>query len=431
LAFGGGETWDFVVETKLLSYVATTLVLLTLTGIFILLTAVPAAWLVTTYAFPGRAIFEWALVLPLAAPGYVIAYSYADFFGVVGPLQSFIRDASGLSARDYWFPDIRSLPGCAFVLGAALFPYVYLTARAAFTTQSVCTLEAARSLGASPGRVFRRVALPGARPAIAAGLSLALMEAAADYGAADFLGVQTLTVGLVRTWTSFGDAAAAARMSILLVVIGLGFQWLERQNRGEAGIQASSARWRRQVRAPMAPLQAAGATAFCGLIVAWGFGIPVGRLLWIAAEQKQAIAPVGEALRNSILLAGMGAAVGFGLAVVVALGARMKRPAAAVARASASSGYAVPGAVLAVGGLIVLTLTPLTLTGFTAIALLIWIYASRFAAAGAEPMQAALQRAPVSLGHAARSLGAGPLRRAWEVDRPIAMSGAAAGLRAA
>ena len=169
------------------------------------------------------------------------------------------------------------------------------------------------------------------------------------------------------------------------------------------------------------------ASLLCFTLLALGFFIPVVRLAWIAIEHKEEIAPLGGALRNSVLLAGMGAGFAFMLAVVIALGVRQGGRAARLGRIAASAGYAVPGAVLAVGGLMALNVLPLSLTGATAVCLLVWIYASRFTAAGAGPMEAALMRAPASLGHAARSLGAGPLRQAWAVDRPIAMSGAAVG----
>ena len=171
---GGGDVWTHITKTFFWTYTVNTLAIMVLMTILMLVSAVPTAWLVTMYDFPGRALFSWLLILPLAVPGYVLAFSYADFLGVVGPFQSGIRELTGLSARDYWFPDIRSLPGCAFVLSAALYPYVYLSARAAFQTQSLGALEAARSLGANAQTRFWKVALPGARPAIAAGLALAL-----------------------------------------------------------------------------------------------------------------------------------------------------------------------------------------------------------------------------------------------------------------
>ena len=424
---GGGEAWQLILETRLSVYFSSTLIVLFLCAVLMLLMAIPAAWLVTMYDFPGRRVFDWVLILPLAAPGYVIAYAYGDLLGVFGPVQSLLRDLTGWSARDYWFPNIYSPFGCAFVLAVCLYPYVYLTARSAFLTQSVCTLEAARSLGANSRRVFLDVALPGARPAIAAGLGLALMEAAADYGAADFLGVNTLTVGLVRAWSSFYDAAAAARFSIFLIFLALILRWVEQWGRGNAGVQASSIRWRTQSRTPLSKGASIAACLFCGLLLTLGFGLPVARLIWMALDHQDRIAALWSPVLNSVLLAALGAAFAFLVAVLIAFSLREGGVGARLARLMAAAGYAMPGAVLAAGGLIIIQIGSLSLTGAIAFALLIWAYASRFSSAGAEPITAALKRAPHSLGYAAASLGAGPVRRAWLVDRPIALSGAAVG----
>lgn len=426
LAEGGGAAWIHIRDTLLLRYLAGTLAVLALTGALCLMMAVPAAWLVTMFRFPGRGLFEWLLVLPLAAPGYVLAYAWSDLAGVGGPLQSALREATGWSARDYWFPDISSLPGLCFVLACTLYPYVYLTARAAFISQSVCTLEAARSLGAGPGRTFWSVALPAARPAIAAGLALALMEAAADYGAAEFLGVPTLTYGIVRAWKSFGEPAAAARLALVLLALIVTFVIVERRARGGAGSQQSSIRWRPIARAGLARPAALGAAALCTGLFLLAFALPVGRLIWRSVEAGGHSTQVWDALVNSILLAGAGAALAFFLALIIALSIRRKGPVATFARIAASSGYAIPGAVLALGALAVITLLPAGLSGFTAIAALAWVYAVRFTAAGSEPMAAALARAPASIGQAAQSLGASPFRRTVFVDLPLAMSGAAA-----
>lgn len=426
LAEGGGAAWDHIRDTLLLRYLAGTLAVLSLTATLCLLMAVPAAWLVTMFRFPGRGVFEWLLVLPLAAPGYVLAYAWSDLAGVGGPLQSALRDATGWSARDYWFPDISSLPGLSFVLACTLYPYVYLTARAAFISQSVCTLEAARSLGAGPGRTFWSVALPAARPAIAAGLALALMEAAADYGAAEFLGVPTLTYGIVRAWKSFGEPAAAARLALVLLVLILTFVMVERRLRGRAGSQQSSIRWRRIPRAVLSGPAALGAAALCTSLFTLAFALPVGRLVWRSLEAGARSTRVWDALGNSVLLASAGAALAFILALIIALSIRARGPLATFARIAASSGYAIPGAVLALGALAIISSLPVTLSGITALAALAWVYAVRFTAAGTEPMAAALARAPVSIGQAAQSLGASPLRRTFAVDLPVAMSGAAA-----
>lgn len=424
---GGGETWDHIASTDLWQFTATTLGMLLLTGLLILAAAIPAAWLVTMHTFPGRAVFEWLLILPLAAPGYVIAIAYADLLGVAGPLQGALRDATGLGARDYWFPDINSLPGLCFVLAGALFPYVFLTARAAFTSTSLCAIDAARTLGAPPLATIWRVALPSARPAIVAGLALALMEAAADYGAADFLGVRTLTVGLFRAWSSFGDAGAAARMALILLVLAIGLQWLERRHRGGAGSQATSKRWQAISRPPLRPFHGWLAFAFCGALFAWGFGVPIARMVWIALETgDRGTASLWGPLRTSLTLAGFGAALCFALGLIIALGLRRRGPLAELARGIMAGGYAVPGAVLALGGIVALASLGINLAGPVAVLVLVWIYACRFTAAGAEPIQAALARAPASMDDAARSLGASPLVRLWRVDLPIAMSGAMA-----
>ncbi|KCZ52472.1 hypothetical protein HY29_04100 [Hyphomonas beringensis] len=427
LVFGGGDVWVHIRDTLLTGYTLGTLGTLALTAIMTLAIAVPAAWLVTMYRFPGRGLFEWLLILPLAAPGYVLAYAYADLMGLMGPFQMAIREATGLSARDYWFPDMRSLPGLAFVLTCALYPYVYLTARSAFVSQSVCALEAARSLGASSARRFWQVALPAARPAIAAGLALTLMEAAADYGAAEFLGVPTLTFGIVRAWQSFGDPSAASRLALILVVIVIALILTERHTRGRAGSQQSSTRWRTVSRTKLPIGAGLVASAFCGIVFLVAFFMPVSRLIWLSLESHDQIAPIGQALINTLILAGSGAALAFVLALTIALSARQSGLVAGFARIMASSGYAIPGAVLALGALLVMGQLGITLTGAWAIVALAWVYASRFTTSGAEPMVAALGRAPASMGYAAESLGASPLRRAVSVDLPVALSGAMAG----
>lgn len=426
LIAGGGETWTHIANTFLWSSIGATLALITLTGLFISMTAIPAAWLVTMYRFPGRDIFGWLLILPLAAPGYVLAFSYSDLLGVAGPIQSFIREASGLSARDYWFPNIRSLTGCAFVMAAALYPYVYLTARAAFSMQSASTLEAAQLLGVDRRARFWRVAMPAARPAIAAGLALALMETAADYGAADFLGVRTLTVSVYRAWASFGDAAAGARLALILVTLTLFLQWLERWQRGAAGFQASATRWRAAPPHQLTGLRALSAGLTCAFIFSWGFGLPVYHLIAIAIDARAETPPIGEALWNSIRLAGLAAALAFLLSLIIALGVHHRQKLARLASLVATSGYAMPGAVLALGALFTIARLPIAQSGSAALILLILVYISRFAAAGIQPMQAALQAAPASYSAAARSLGASPARRILQLDLPIIAPGAAA-----
>ena len=423
---GGGEAWTHIVSTQLIGYTATTLGVLALTMLLILFFAVPSAWFVSLYDFPGRRFFEWALILPLAAPGYVLAYAWADIMDVAGPVQSLIRDMTGLSARDYWFPGLYSIPGLSFVMACALFPYAYLTARAAFSNLSLCTMEAARSLGASPSRIFFDVVLPSARPAIFAGLALALMETAADYGAASYLGVQTLSVGIFRAWHSFSEPAVAARLAFLLIIIAFGLQLIERKARGRGGIQQTATRWRtprRQVLGRRAGLVVA---AGCMTLLLVAFVFPVTRLVWVSLEAGIGQKSVWRPFFNSLTLALAGSALAFVFAVTVVLGARQNRFSQIAGRLAAGAGYAAPGIVLALGALFILSWTGLSVAGPAALVFLVWIYASRFTAAGAEPLSAAFSRAPASLGNAARSLGANRFQRLVRVDLPVAMSGAAA-----
>lgn len=426
LLAGGGETWTHIIQNFFWTYFSQTLLLIFLTGALMLVTAVPAAWLVTMYVFPGRRIFGWALILPLAAPGYVLAISYADFLGVVGPAQTWLREVTGFTARDYWFPDIRSLPGCAFVLAGALYPYVYLTSRAAFMTQSVTALEAARALGVSAGKRFWRVALPSARPAIAAGCALGLMEAAADYGAADFLGVQSLTVGVFRAWASYGDAAAGARLALILVSLTLFLQWFERRQRGAAGYAKSPSGWRKLTPEPLTGFSALWASLFCLAVLSWGFLLPIGHMIAVALDAREQTPPIGDALWNSVRLATIGALGAFVVALAIGFAAHRARPIGKIARAITTGGYAIPGAVLAVGALYALQWFNMALTGSAALILLVCVYISRFTAAGAQPMEAALGRAPAGLSHAARSLGATRLARIRHVDLPVLAPAAAA-----
>lgn len=423
---GGTSTWDHIVQNRLLPYTHTTLFVLFLTGAIILLIAVPSAWFVSAFEFPGRKIFEWGLILPLAMPGYVMAYAWANFAGTTGPLQTSLRDATGWGARDYWFPDIYSAPGLAFILGTTLFPYVYITARAAFTTQSLATLEIARSLGASGTSLFMRVAFPAARPAIIGGLALALMEAAADYGAADFLGIQTLGVGIVRAWSSFGEPATAARLALTLITIAFLFLICARILQGKQSTQQTTARWLTPTRSKLSSLNAAAATVFCTVIVAVAFFIPVGRLVWLFIETGPGRASIWPPLQSSVVLGLAGAAAAFSCGLTYVLATRHSAILRTFSRLASSAGYAAPGVVLGLGALLMLNASGFALTGTIALVLLIWVYASRFTSAGLEPLQSALGRAPRTLDFATKSLGTTGFRRLLRVDLPILAPGALA-----
>ena len=192
------------------------------------------------YRFPGQRMLNWALVLPLAMPAYVLAYAYTDFLQVTGPVQTMLRDLTGWGWRDYWFPNIRSLGGAIFVLTAALYPYVYVLARAAFAEQSICALEVSRTLGCTPFATFRRVGMPLARPAIAAGLAFVMMETLADFGAVAYFELRTFTTGIYRAWFALGNPAASAQLALVLLVLVLGVILLERGARGGSRFAATT-----------------------------------------------------------------------------------------------------------------------------------------------------------------------------------------------
>lgn len=426
---GDGATWDHLLENRLIPYTGTTVSVLILSAIIMLGLAVPAAWLISLYDFPGRKIFDWALILPLAMPGYVMAYAWADLMGVAGPLQSNFRELTGLSARDYWFPNLFSAPGLAFVLASTLFPYVYITARAAFSMQSLTTLEAARSLGARPLDLFWRVGLPVALPTILGGLCLALMEAAADYGAADFLGVQTLGVGIIRAWTSFGEPNTAARLALMLILIAGTFLIVARLFQGRRGTQQTSLRWLTPRRTSLSPIVGWSVAMMCSSILLICFFAPVLRLIWLAFENQAQAAELAPLLRSTLILGLMGAGAAFLAALVFSLASKKNETLRLGARLIAAAGYAAPGAVLGLGALFILRETGQALSGTIAIGFLVWIYVSRFTSAGVEPIQATLARLPKNIDHAAHSLGATGFRQFWRVDLPLIAPGAlAAGL---
>lgn len=372
------------------------------------------AWLVSLCAFPGRGAFEWLLVIPLAAPSYVLAYAYTSLTWAGGPIPV----------------PVRGLWGASFIYAIGLYPYVYLAARAAFASQSACALEAARTLGAPPGALFLRVAAPLARPGLVAGGALAMMEIAADYGAAHHFGLTTLSTAIFRAWYAHQSAHGAVQIAAVLLLAAIVFLAIERRARGRASFAGGSSRWRPLPRYQLSPIAGAGAAAFCTALVILGAVLPLAwlaRLAWLHGD----VADVARPFVNTLLLAGVGALVTLALAAVIAVSARRGGVLGKLSLFAAGMGYAAPGAVLALGAFSLFAL----LRGWgllagvsVALALptLIWAYAARFAAAGAQPIDAGLARLPKGLDASARILGAGPARRLWRVDLPIAAPSLAA-----
>lgn len=433
---GTSATWSHLAQTVLPEYILNSLLLCLGVGTGVALLGVTTAWLTAMHEFPGRRYFEWALVLPLAMPAYVMAYVYTDFLQFVGPVQTTLRETFGWNHGDYWFPDIRSLPGAILMFVCVLYPYVYLLARAAFLERASGMLEAARTLGMGPWQGFVSVSLPLARPAIAAGIALALMETLADYGTVAYFAVSTFTTGIYRAWFSLGDRVAAAQLAAMLLSFVLFLLMVERVSRGRARYHNTTGRNR-----PMPGAKLGGATALlavlaCATPLLLGFVLPAALLLRMALTEGDA--QFGERFlmlsRNSFVLAGITASIGVFLALLMAYGARLSKSAFARGlNRLVGLGYAVPGAVIAVGVLIPVTRLDnwlagqwehwfgtnpgLLLTG--GIAALIYAYLVRFLAVALHTVESSLAKITPNMDDAARCLGLGQGETLRRVHAPM------------
>ncbi|MGQ0654450.1 MAG: ABC transporter permease [Betaproteobacteria bacterium] len=434
--FGGAsDAWRHIAATSLARYIGNTLVLLAGVAWGVISMGVVSAWLVTAYRFPGRNVLEWALMLPLAMPAYVMAYAYTDWLQFTGPVQGALRAATGWQAREYWFPEIRSLGGAAAVLSFALYPYVYLIARTAFRDLPRSAIEAGRLAGLGAWGAFFRVAVPLARPAIAAGASLALMETLADFGTVSYFALEVFTTGIFKAWFSMGDGVAAAQLSACLLGFVVVLLALERANRGRAAYAAvapqSSPRPHR-----LHGVRAAIAFAACAAPVFFGFALPALLLAWLAWGERAAYlgARMLTLITNSFGIAGVTALAGIALGLAMAYAARLARsPLVGLANRAVSLGYAVPGAVIAVGVLVPLgrldnalagwiesltgTKSGLILTG-TAVAL-VYAYLVRLLAVSLQTIEAGLAKITPSMEYAARSLGATAAATLFRVHIPL------------
>ncbi len=426
-----GAVWGHLVETVLPGYILNTVGLAVGVSLGTLILGVGTAWLVVMCRFPGKRVFEWALLLPLAVPTYVIAYAYTDFLQFTGPVQSLLRETFGWAAGDYWFPEVRSLGGAITLMSLVLYPYVYLLSRAAFVEQSVCALEVGRSLGRGPWRLFAGVAVPLARPAIVGGVALVLMEALNDFGAVQFFGVDTFTTGIYRTWFGLGESAAAAQLAACLLTFVIALLALERYSRRKARFHHASTTYRELPQYRLSPVRAGLAFLCCLLPIAVGFLVPALVLLKMHVDVGDALLGTrfADYAINSLTLATVTAVIAVALAVLVGYGMRL-RPGRVTAMAArlASVGYAVPGSVIAVGLLIPLgwmdqqinlwareqfdILPGLILTG-TMVAL-VYAYVVRFLAVSFNAVEASLGRITPNMDAASRTLGhtaAGTLAR--------------------
>ena len=397
-------------------------------------------WIAASCEFPGRRIAEWVLLLPLAMPAYIVAYAYTDALQFSGPMQSALREAFGWRRGDYWFPEIRSLGGGVFVFSVVLYPYVYLLARTAFLARTAAMIDAARSLGLTPWQTWWQVNVPLARPAIAAGALLALMETLADYGASVYFGLQTFTAAIYRAWFSLGDRMAASQLAAVLLVTVLAILAFERRARGRAQFYTPTASQRPAPRTPLHGWQTVGAIATCAVPVLLGFVIPVILLLrllvpaWNSVDWPRYL----QWMFNTVAIAVGGAVVVLLTVLGLAYAARAAERGlpAHLVRASVrlmSLGYALPGAVIAVGILVPLAnfdnaldgvmrswigvSTGLLLTG--SVAALLYGYLVRYFAVAYQSVEAGLARITPTMDASARSLGASTLDTFRRVHLPI------------
>lgn len=435
-ATGGTDTVQILAQSVLGRYASTTFALVVLVSVGTFAIGVGAAWLVTMTRFPGVRLFEVCLVLPLAFPAYVLAYAYTHVLDHPGIVQSTLRDVTGWGPRDYWFPEIRSLGGAAAMLILVLYPYVYLLARAAFLQQSATTFLAARALGASAWKAFIRVSLPLARPAIAGGVLLAIMETIADFGTVAYFGVQTFATGIYTSWFSLADRAGAAQLALCLLSFALLIAMLERAQRGPAQYHDSSRRQQPMDAVHLNARQSALAIVLCGVPVLFGAVLPVIILASMAVGSEQNLLSPRYLgfIQNSLTLASIAAAVTVVAAIVIGFHQRLApgrraHTAAYVARL----GYAVPGGVIAVGLLVPFAAfdnaldsfmrqtfdisTGLLLTG--SIWLLVAAYMVRFLAAALGAYEGGQAMVPATMDAAARSLGQTPSGTLRRVHLPL------------
>ena len=441
-----GETsvWNHLWATVLPDYLSGSLQLMAGVTLLTLLFGVGSAWLVTQYNFVGVGFFNWALLLPLAMPSYITAYSYTGLLGVAGPVQGTIRDSLGLSFGEYWFPEIRSIGGAIFVMSFVLYPYVYMLARASFLSQSDDLRNVARTLGYSRIKAFLTVTLPISRPAIVAGVSLALMETLADYGAVSYFGVSTFTTGIFRTWYGLDSVTTAAQLALALLMFIIILITIEKHSRRR--VKYHTRRSNHSPRSDKLSLQKSfKLILLCSVPLLFGFVIPVWQLLvWAIQTHQQLMEPAfWSLLENTVTLAVITSLLALILALSVAYSHRIVGNAITrISKRIASLGYAVPGVVIAVGILIPLASldniidawfrsnfelsTGLLISGTSAA--LIIAYLVRFLAISINAVDSGLQGINPSMDQAARSLGSKPISTLRKVHIPIIKGSLLSGL---
>jgi len=435
-ALGSTETLSHLADTVLWRYTTTTISLMVFVAIGTAVIGTGTAWLVTMCRFPGVRLFEVCLALPFAFPAYVMGYAYTDFLDHPGAVQTALRAVTGWGPRDYWFPEIRSVGGAALMLTLVLYPYVYLLARAAFLQESATANFAARVMGRGPWGAFWQISLPMARPAIAGGVLLAVMETIADFGTVSYFGVQTFATGIYTSWFSLADRGGAAQLALCLLGFALLLAVLEQVQRGAARTHGAGKRFERARPAVLTGWRRWGAVAFCGFPVMFGFVLPLVVLfeMGLGSEQDLFSDRYLGFIRNSITVAAVAAVVTVGAAVLIASYRRLSpgRVASGCAHI-ARIGYAVPGGVIAVGLLVPFAgldnwidaraeawfgvSTGLLFTG--TITVLVMAYMVRFMAAALNTYDGGLATVNPNMDAVARTLGQTPVGMLCRVHVPI------------
>ena len=442
LAFTPSDNiWPHLASTVLPGYITTTLTLMIGVGVGTVSIGVGAAWIVTMCRFPGRRLFEWGMLLPMAMPAYIIAYVYTDILEYAGPVQAMLRDMFGWGGKqDYWFPEIRSVGGAIAMMTLVLYPYVYLLSRAAFLEQSVAMFEASRSLGRGPWRSFFTVALPLARPGIVVGVSLVLMETLNDFGTVDFFAVNTFSLGIFDVWMNMNNVSGAAQLATVMLLFVAFLVFLERNARRKRRYHNTSSKYQALPGFQLVGVRGWLATAGCLIPVLLGFVLPTVVLL-VYARQHYDQALTVEILQyaaNSIKLSVLAGIVAVVIAIVMAYSVRIKGSRMLLfASRIAAMGYAIPGAVLAVGVMIVLgnldngvdafarrnfgISTGLMFSG--TIAAVTFGYLVRFLALSLGTVEASLGKITASMDGASRSLGRGAFATMRHVHLPMIRGG--------
>ena len=440
--FPAENIWGHLADTVLPGYIRTTLTLMLGTAVGTLSIGVGTAWLVTMCRFPGRKLFQWALLLPFAVPAYVIAYVYTDLLEYAGPIQSFLRALFGWqTTRDYWFPEIRSLSGAACMMSLVMYPYVYLLSRAAFLEQSPSLLDVSRMLGRGPWASFFSVSLPIARPSIAVGLALVSMETLNDFGTVDFFAVRTLTAGIYDVWLGMGNLGGAAQIASVMLIFVVFLITLERLGRRKQRHFQTSRRYQKLPAYPLRSWRAALAVLACLLPVIAGFMVPATVLAYYAGSHFEDgwTSDFRIYAGNSLFLSSMAALLAVAVGIFLAYSRRLygSNRVLSIAVRFSSLGYAMPGAVLAIGVIIPFAtfdnsvdsfmrehfgiVTGLLLSG--TVFALVFAYLVRFLAVSVGAVEASLGKVTPSMDMAARSLGHGPLQTLRKIHLPLIRGG--------